>query len=119
MFETKVYIYICYLAEFFLELEMFQTEVLNKFRTYFMYNNFFLLPESAAICDILRTAYCIPKARNTNSDYVKLVTLRRQRWLRERVSTFRLYLYCVSCFSTVGAVTIFMNNGPIKVNAQL
>jgi len=40
----------------------------------------------------------IPKARNTHSEYIKLIALARQQWLRERISMLSLYIRCVSCY---------------------
>jgi hypothetical protein len=37
----KTYVHVRYLAEFFLEWEMFQTKVAGKVKTHFMFNNFF------------------------------------------------------------------------------
>jgi hypothetical protein len=35
------YVHLWYLAQFFLVWEMFQTKVVEKFKTHFMFNNFF------------------------------------------------------------------------------
>jgi hypothetical protein len=39
-----------YLAEFFLEWEMFQTKVVEKIKTHFLFSNFF--PENLAVYEI-------------------------------------------------------------------
>ena len=43
-----------------------------------------------------RIACCIPKARNTHSEYVILIALPLQHWLRERASLLRCtYTACL------------------------
>jgi hypothetical protein len=37
----NTYVHLWYLAEYFLEWEILQTEVVEKIETHFMYNNFF------------------------------------------------------------------------------
>jgi hypothetical protein len=37
----KIYAHLFYLAEFFLEWEMFQTKVVEKIKTHFMFNDLF------------------------------------------------------------------------------
>ena len=37
-------------------------------------------------------------ATATHSEYVLLVTLTRQQWLRKRASMLRLYVHCLSYF---------------------
>jgi hypothetical protein len=48
----KPYIGLWYLAEFFLEWEMFQTKVIYKIKTHFMFNNFF--SENRTVYEIMR-----------------------------------------------------------------
>jgi hypothetical protein len=38
----KNYVHVSYLAQFFLEREMFQTKFVEKIKTHFMFHNFFL-----------------------------------------------------------------------------
>jgi hypothetical protein len=48
----KTYVHLwLYLAEFFLEWEMFQTNVVEKIKTNFMFNKFF--PENRSVYEIL------------------------------------------------------------------
>ena len=70
-------------------------------------------------CPMGRTACTEPQCPYKSALYLYLFTFPRQRWLRERVLTFRVYVYCMSCFPTVGVIANFRNNIPIKVNAHL
>jgi len=75
-----------YLANFFLEREMFQTKVVEKIKSHLMFNNFFF-KENHAVNETLwenivkpdrpqmkrrrtRVACWIPKATNTHPNYV-------------------------------------------------
>jgi hypothetical protein len=86
---------------------MFQTKVVEKIKTHFVFSNFFF--ESLIFCEIMwknivdpdrphmtiwrmRIACCIPNATNTRSEYVILIAFPLQQWLRERVSLLR-YTY--------------------------
>ena len=42
-------------------------------------------------------ACCIPKAKNTHSEYAILIAFPFQQWLYERVSLLRYNVHCVSC----------------------
>ena len=44
----------------------------------------------------MRFACSITKTTNTHSEYVILIALRRQHWLRERATLLRLYVHCLS-----------------------
>jgi hypothetical protein len=85
-----------YLANFFLEWEMFQTKVVQKIKTHFVFSNFFFLYR--AVCGIMwrnlvepyipqitiwgtRIACWIPKATKTHSDHVILIAFALQQWL--------------------------------------
>ena len=85
---------------------MFQTKVVKKIKTNFVYNFFFL---NRAVCEIMwkniveldssymtirhmRIIYWIPKATNTHSEYITLIAVRPQQVLRERASVLR-YMY--------------------------
>jgi hypothetical protein len=46
----------------------------------------------------MRFACWIPKATNTQSEYVALFALSRQQCLHEGASVLRLYTSCLSCF---------------------
>jgi hypothetical protein len=107
-----------YLAEFFLEWEMFQTKFVDKIKTRFMFNNFF--PRQPChlwynvekygtagkngtarqatddnITRRTRIACWITKATDTHSEYVIFIAFPRQQWLRERASLL-LYTY-IAC----------------------
>jgi len=83
----KTNIYLClYLAPFFLEREMFQTELVQEINTHFITNNFLLkwlrLWDSVEkYCtageDNVAHDHCmlIPKATNTFLEYVILIAL--------------------------------------------
>jgi len=77
---------------------MFRTKVVEKIKTHFVFSNF--LSENRAIYEIMwenmaergrsqmtiwrmRIACWIPKATNTNSQYVMLIGFPLQQWLRE------------------------------------
>ena len=47
----------------------------------------------------MRTACWIPKATNTHSEYVTIMSFPRQQWLRERASLSR-YIY-IACLRTL------------------
>jgi hypothetical protein len=48
-----------YLAQFFLEWEMFQTKVVEEIKnTYFVFNSFFFSFENRAVYEILRKKCC-------------------------------------------------------------
>jgi len=98
-----------YLAEFFLEWEMFQTEVVESTERHFTVNIFFL--ETRAVYEIMwesmvetdrpqmtiwrmRLACWVPKATNTHSQYVILIAFPPQKWLHEGASLLCLYIYC-------------------------
>jgi len=82
---------------------MFQTKVVEKIKTRFVFSNFF--PESCAVYDIMwknivepdrpqkiwrmRISCWIPKATNIHSQYVILITFPLQQWLHERASMLR------------------------------
>jgi hypothetical protein len=78
-----------YLAHLFLELEMLRAEFIKKIKTHFMFNNFFF-SKNRAVCDtmwknmveadrlhmttwLMLSAFWIPKATNTLSEYVILI----------------------------------------------
>ena len=45
----------------------------------------------------MRFARWITKATDTHSEYVIIFAFPREKWLRERASMLRLYVYCLSC----------------------
>jgi hypothetical protein len=47
----KTYVHLWYIAEFFLELEMFHINVLEKIKKHFTFNIFF--PENRAVYEIM------------------------------------------------------------------
>jgi hypothetical protein len=95
-----------YLAEIFLE-QNFQ----KKFETRLGFNNFF--PKILENCCRSRQATddntirrmpfaCwVPKATNTPSEYVILISFPWQQWLCERASMLRLYIRCLSCWTYI------------------
>jgi hypothetical protein len=95
-----------YLAQLFLEWEMFQIKVVEKIKTNFMFNNCFLKSktrfifkkrffEHRAVYEMMwkiwdmRIASWIPKTTNTHSEYVILIAFPLQQWLQESVSMLR------------------------------
>jgi hypothetical protein len=102
-----------YLAAFFSEWEMFQTKVVEKIKTHFMFNNFFSR-KSCRVSDIvekygtarqatddniirhMHIPCSITKAADTHSEYVILIVFSRQQWLRERASMSHFtYIACL------------------------
>ena len=110
-----IYIVLSYLAQFFLEWEMFQLNVVQKLETHiFMINNFlfrksfFLWDNVEKYCRAgqatdnnitrrMHTECCIPKATNTHSEYVTLTAFPlQQRW--HKLTCVTLYVHCLSCY---------------------
>ena len=92
---TNVHLW-SYLAQFFLEWKMFQTQIENQ-NNHFMLNNFFLIwcffyeviwknivkPDRLQMTTRrLRVACWISKATNTHSEYVILISFPLQQWLQ-------------------------------------
>jgi hypothetical protein len=48
----------------------------------------------------MRFACWITKATNTHSEYVILIALPREQWLRERAYV-TLYVHCLSCYDCI------------------
>jgi hypothetical protein len=48
------------------------------------------------ITERMRVACWITKATEKHSKYVILIAFPQQKWLRERVQMFRLYVHCLS-----------------------
>jgi len=86
---------------------MFQTKVVEKIKTHFVFSNFFFeifpfmrkrgknnvergRPHMAVRC--MRIACRVAKATNTHSEYVILIAFPLQRWLHESASVSR-YTY--------------------------
>ena len=100
--------FLSYLAHFFLEWEMFQTNFVEKIKTHFVFRNFFF-PESCTVYGIMcknivqpsrpqmttwrmRIACWIPKATNTHSYSEMLIGFPLQQCMYERASMLR-YMY--------------------------
>jgi len=90
---------------------MFQTKVVEKIKTHFIFNNCFVF-ENRAVYEIMWknmvvrcrphmivwrmcTACWITKAANTHSEYVVFIVFPLQQWLQERPSILRYT--CISC----------------------
>jgi hypothetical protein len=108
----KTYVHLWYLAEFFLEWEIFQTKAVEKIKTILRLITFFR--KSCRLWDNvekygrarqatgdniirrMRFACWITKATDTHSEYVILIAFPRQQWLRERASILRYtYIACL------------------------
>jgi hypothetical protein len=104
---------------------MFQTNVVEKIKTHFVFNTFFY--ENGAVNEIMwknivesgrpqmtiwRTSIAcrIPKATNTHSQYVTLTAFPLQQWLQERASLLR-YTYNVCLLPLQVPVADFCKNG--------
>ena len=87
--KTTTY-FLSYLAEFFLELEMFQTKISQKIKTYILCSVYFFFSENRAVYEIIwktivepdrpqmtiwrmRISFWIPNATNIHSEYVILI----------------------------------------------
>ena len=93
-----------YLAQFFLEWEMFQTKVVEKIKPHILCSVTFIFRRSCRLWDSVRKycragqtiidnmahAFWIPKAVITHSEYVILIAFPLQQWLHERASMLRL-----------------------------
>jgi len=85
---------ILYLARFFLQWNMFQTNVVEKNRADILraikfFEKLFHLWDNVE-------KYCIPKATNTHSVYVIRIIFPLQQWLHERASLLRdTYTACL------------------------
>ena len=92
---------------------MFQTEVVEKITTHFMFSNFFF-PEDCAFYEIMwknivelgmpqktiwrmHIAWWTTKATKTHPEYVIFIAFPWQQWLHERTSM--LYIHCLGCHS--------------------
>jgi len=131
-----------YIAELFLEWEMFQTNLVEKVRPQILCSIIFFSPENRAVYEIKwknivqpgrsqmaiwrkRFACWIPKATNTHSEYVILIAFLIQQGLHERASLLR---DCLSCWTfsllvhTVGLTTICckgLNMGAVFIQLYL
>ena len=89
-----------HLAQFFSELETFQTKVVEKIKTHilssiaFFRKSFRLWKNVGKYCRVgqalssMRIACWIPKATNTHSQYVTLITFPQEQWMHEGASMF-------------------------------
>jgi hypothetical protein len=98
-----------YLAQFFLECEMFQTKVVKEIKTHILYSVTFFF-QKRAVCVLMwknilqrgrpqmtiwrmRIACWMTKATNTHSHYVIHIGFPVQQWLHQRASILR-YIGC-------------------------
>jgi hypothetical protein len=105
----KTYTSFLYRLAEFLAWEIFQTQVVEKIETHFIFNNVFrnralrekmwkniVEPDRPQMTIWrLHIACWIPKATDTLSEYVILLTFRLQQWLHEGASVLR-YTYIAS-----------------------
>jgi hypothetical protein len=106
---------------------MFQTKIVEEIKTYILYSTIPLLPEKRAVYEIMwknivetgrpqvtiwcmRVACWIPKAKNTQSEYVILIDFPLQHWLHERASALR-YTYTAFCCFVL--LLLFSNFFPV------
>ena len=110
--ETDIHFW-SYLAHFFLELQIFQTKVVEKIKTHILFS--VTIFEYRAIYEIMRKRFAeperpqmaiwririacwVPKSTNiqTHTRYVILISFPPQRWLHERASVLRYaYIACL------------------------
>jgi hypothetical protein len=97
-----------YIAHFFLGREMFQTKVVEKFKTSilclitFFRNSCRLWDNVEKYCGVEqatddRIGCWTPTSTNTHSEYVILIAFSLQQWLRERA----WMLHCLSCLQSM------------------
>jgi len=104
--------FLSYLAQFFLEREMFQTKVVEKIKTHILCSVTVFL-KSCRLWDNVRKSIVEPgrpqmtiwrmliacwisKATNTHSEYVILIAFPLRYWLHERASMLRYtYIVCL------------------------
>jgi hypothetical protein len=100
-----------YLAQFFSELEMFQTKVVEKIKTHIlcsvtfsriravygiMQKNMVQLDRPEITIRRMRIERCIPKATNTHSEHEILIGFPLQKWLQKCASMLRhTYTACL------------------------
>jgi hypothetical protein len=100
-----------YLAQFFLEWEIFQTNV-EKMKMHCMFNNLFF--ENCIVCDVTsknivgpnrqqmtiwrtRIVRCIPKDTDTHSEYVILIPFPTATMVSRTRLNVTSYVHCLSC----------------------
>jgi len=103
-----------YLAQLFVERKIFQTNVVENIKTYFMFHNFFF--ESRTLYEIMwknmvepdhiwqyvpviwytRFTYWITNGTDTHSECVILIALPCEPWFRKRSLILRSYEHCLS-----------------------
>jgi hypothetical protein len=105
----------------FLRMRNFSDSFVENIKTHFVFNNF--LYKNRAVYEIMwkntvqpgrplitiqrmRIACLIPKAANTQSEYVILIVFPLQPWLNERASMLR----CVSCYLSFECQPVMWTN---------
>ena len=108
-----IYIFLLYLAQFFLEWEMLQTKVVEKIKTHILGS--VIIFENSVVYGIIRKkryragqtaddnrtwcmqiACCVPKATNTRSEHVILLAFPLQQWLHKCTPMFcHMYSVCL------------------------
>ena len=95
-----------YLAEFFLELEMFQTKFVEEIKTHILYSttlsdimckNMVQLGRPQMTIWRMRIASWLTKATKTHPEYAIPIASPRQKRLHERASMLRI-VHCLSCY---------------------
>jgi hypothetical protein len=102
-----------YLPQFFLESEIFRTKIVDNIKMYILCSVTFFFFENPAVYEMweknivelgrtqltiwrTRMACWIPKATNTHSECVILITFPLKHWLHERASMLRYtYIACL------------------------
>jgi hypothetical protein len=108
------FVYTLYIAEFFLEWEIFQTKVVEKIKIHILCSITFFR-KSCRLWDYvekygtarqatddniirrMRFACWVTKAAYTHSKYVILIAFPRQQWLRERAWILQYTVYYITC----------------------
>ena len=113
---SPINFFLSYLAEFFLEWEMFETKVVEKIKTRVFCSVPFSPSENRALCDIkwknvvkrdrlqmaiwrMRIACWIPNATDTQLEYVTIIAFPLQQWLHERAWMLcYTYVHSLHCY---------------------
>jgi hypothetical protein len=124
----KTCAHLWYLAQFFLEWEMFHTKVVEKIKTHILFSITFFRKSCLYEITWKNTAHLdrpqmaiwrtrigcgITKATDTHSEYVILTAFPMQEWLRERASMLRYTsTACLVLFRCGGVTSAYV--GRIK-----
>jgi hypothetical protein len=116
--------FLSYLTQFFLECKIFQTKIVERIKTHFVFNNFCkycavyalmwenIVDPGRPQMTIWPThiACWIPKSKNMLSEYVTLIDFPLQQWLHERASVL-----CYTGIAILVICTEAWNRKPVQI----